>query len=145
MLDDVERRRFLVQPAREHPLPAPVGALDVQLDESAGQRLTFPRGGGLAGAQAHDDILDPHRLAGPKRQVADDSVALVQQPEHGDSLRHRGDSGLLARGLGDVGGHRPPGRLALGVPVAIAAAGAERHNDRRGNAGPHAQSGVQGW
>jgi len=142
MLDDVERRRFLVEPAREHPLQAPVGSIDIKLHERSGQRLALPRGGRLARAQAHHHILDPHRLARPERDVADDPVALVEQAEHGDTLRHRRHPGLVARGLGDGGGHRPAGRLPPGI--AVAAAGAERQHDQRGDRRPHGQSGVQG-
>ena len=64
VLDHVERRRFLVQPAREHPPPALVAALDVDLDEAAGQPLILPRRGLFAGAQADDDIAPLGRLAG---------------------------------------------------------------------------------
>jgi len=140
MLDDVERRRFLVKPAREHPLPAAVGALDVELDESAGQNLALPWGGGLAGAKPDDDIPDPDRLAGPQRNVADDSVALVEQPEHGDSLRHRSHPRLRARRLGDFRRLDPPARLALRILAALAAAAAERQHDRRGQCSAHAWS-----
>ena len=42
VLDDVERRRFLVEPAREHPAPAFVRPLHVELDERAGQLLILP-------------------------------------------------------------------------------------------------------
>ena len=52
VLDDVERRRFLVEPAGEDPLPVPVGPLHIELDEGAGQLLRLPRRGRLAGAQA---------------------------------------------------------------------------------------------
>jgi hypothetical protein len=143
MLDDVERRRFLVQPAREDPLPLAVGAFDVDLDEGACQRLVLPRRGGLAGAQPDDDVLDPHRLAGPQRDVADDPVALVQQAEDGDPLRHRRHPCLPAGGLRGVDGHRTPGRLALRILAALAAA--ERQQDRCHYDRAHAQSGVQGW
>jgi hypothetical protein len=144
VLDDVERRRFLVQPAREHSAPAPVGALDIELDECAGQRLAFPRRGRLAGPQADDDVLDPHRLAGLQGDVADDAVALVQQPEHGDPLRHRRDP-RLAPGRGrDAGRHRLAVRFLLGRLVAAAAGGAERQQHQWSKGGAHAQSGIQG-
>jgi hypothetical protein len=89
MLDDVERRRFLVHPAREDALILAVGALHVELDERAGQRLGLPRRALFAGAKPNDGVLDPHRLPGFQNQVADDSIALVEEAKHGDALRHR--------------------------------------------------------
>ena len=70
VLDDVERRAFLVQPARERPPPVLVDAAHVDLHERAGQLLLLPRRGLLAGAQPHDDVADPRRLAGLQRHVA---------------------------------------------------------------------------
>jgi hypothetical protein len=89
VLDDVQRRRFLVEPAREHPAPALVGAQHVDLDEGAGQFLLFPRRGRLARPQPNDHILPPRRLAGVERDRLDDAVALVEDPEHRHALRHR--------------------------------------------------------
>jgi len=79
VLDDVERRRFLVDPAREYPPPAAVGLLHVQLDERPGQPLILPRRTGFAGAQADDRVLDLERLARLQGQIADDAVALVEK------------------------------------------------------------------
>jgi hypothetical protein len=65
MLDDVEARRFLVEPAGKDPaegLRARIAHVD--LDECAGQLLHLPRRGRLAGTQAHDDDAGAHRLAG---------------------------------------------------------------------------------
>jgi hypothetical protein len=78
VLDDVERRRFLVEPAREGALPLAVGPLDIELHERPGQLLELPRRRRLACAQAHDRVFDAHRLAGAHGEVADDPVALVQ-------------------------------------------------------------------
>jgi hypothetical protein len=89
MLDDVERRRLLPQPAREDAAPKALRIGDVDLDESPGQLLRLPRRGGLAGAQADDDIVDPHRLAGFELDIARLARAFVEKPEHGDTLRHR--------------------------------------------------------
>lgn len=89
VLDDVERRRFLVEPTREDPPPARVAPFDVELDERAGQRLGLPGCAGLAGAQPHDDVADAQRLARFHRQVSLEPVALVEQPDHRDALRHR--------------------------------------------------------
>jgi hypothetical protein len=97
VLDDVERRRFLVQPARENPVEAPVALAHVDLNEGAGQFLLFPRGGRLACLEPHDHVLPARRLAGVESDVLDDAVALVEHAEHRDPVRHRRDVGL-ARG-----------------------------------------------
>jgi hypothetical protein len=144
VLDDVERRRFLVKPAREDPPPAAVGSLDVDLDKRSRQHFAFPRGGGFAGAQRDVDVLDPPRLARPQGNVADDSVALVEQPEHGDALLHRGHSDLPSGRQSGVGLRNPPGRLILRFLAAVAAAGGERQHNGRSQSRSHAQSGVQG-
>jgi hypothetical protein len=114
MLDHVERRRLLVQPARKHPVPALVRLLHVDLDERPGQLFRFPRRGRLAGPQAHDHVFPPDRLAGAQRDVLDDPVALVEEAEDGDALRHRRHSRLrLRRRL--IGGRK------RGVARAVAA------------------------
>jgi hypothetical protein len=144
VLDDVERRRFLVQPARKHPLPAPVGQLDVELDERPGQHFILPRRGRLAGAQPHDDVLEAHRLAGPQRQVADDPIALVEQAEDRDALGHRRDARLGAgRRCGGRGGPLSR-RLPLGLAAAVAAGGAQADGNQQSRSATHAQSGVHG-
>ncbi len=79
MLDDVERRAFLVQPARKDPLPVAIGPAHVELDEGAGQPLGFPRRGGVAGAKPDQRVLGADRLARLEREIADDAVALVEQ------------------------------------------------------------------
>jgi hypothetical protein len=88
VLDDVQRRRFLVQPAREDPCPFAVGALDVDLDEGAGQLFRFPRRGRFARTKPHGDVLPTRRLARVERDVADDPVAFVEDGEDGDPLGH---------------------------------------------------------
>jgi hypothetical protein len=145
VLDDVERRRLLIDPARKGALPLLVGPLHVQLNEGAGQRLRFPRRRLLAGAKPHDRILDPHRLARLQHQVADDAIALVEEAEDRDPLRHR----RHARHR-DVGGrlvhrHRPAGGVVhLGRLLASSAARDEQRDDGWKKDQPHAQSGVQG-
>jgi hypothetical protein len=150
MLDDVERRRFLVQPAGEDALPALLGVAHVELDEGAGQRLDFPRRAGLAGAQPDDDVAHPHRLAGLQAEVARQAVALVEQAQHRDPLRHR-------RRPGGQGGHRlgnvDRARLAriLGVggfafPAGLLSAGPDQNGESDEGAGAaraHASSGAQ--
>jgi hypothetical protein len=142
MLDRVERRGFLIEPARKDPPPAVVRLAHVELDERAGQRFFFPRRARLAGAQAHDGILDPDRLARPKRQVADDAVALVEQADDGDPLGHRGNPFLPGDGRPR---HIDGDRLAFLRLVRFAATGkqCQRHQADRGAA--HDYSGIQGW
>jgi hypothetical protein len=95
MLDHVERRRFLVQPPREDAVPFAVRLLHVDLHERARQFLFFPRRGGLARTQAHQQVLPADRLAGMKRDVLGDAVALVEDAEDRDALRHGRDAGLV--------------------------------------------------
>jgi hypothetical protein len=147
VLDDVERRRFLVEPSRKDPLPAPLRVADVELDEGSGQGLHLPGRGRLAGAKPDDRIAHPNRLARLERDRAGDAVALVEEPEHGDPLRHR--SGARSHGgdgLRDVDGPRLADRLPvaptglLGAPVAAGerGQGEESGAERK----PHAWSGV---
>jgi len=89
MLDGVERRAFLVQPAREYPPPTAIALFDVQLDEGASQPLILPRRARLARAQPDHRVAHADRLPRTKREVADDAVALVEQPQHRDPFGHR--------------------------------------------------------
>jgi hypothetical protein len=59
MLDDIQRRRFLVEPAGKGALPFFVWPPDIELDEGAGELLRFPRRGRFAGAQTNDHVLPP--------------------------------------------------------------------------------------
>jgi hypothetical protein len=146
VLDDVERRRFLVEPARKHPLPAPVGKLDVELHEGTRQGLVLPRCGGFAGSQADHRVADAHRLARPQRDVANDPVALVEQAQDGDPLRHRRYAGLGAcRGSVGRGGGSLARRLALGLPLAVAPRRTQREQAKENEPAAHAQSGIHGW
>jgi hypothetical protein len=141
VLDDVERRRFLVEPAREDPPVAPVVPPHVQLDERAGQLLALPRRRGLAGAKPNDGVFNPDRLARPHPQVAHDPVALVEQPDHGHALRHRRHPGLCAGQDLLVG---LLGRLLLLIAFVAPAAGKQRRQHQCGSNGPpHVYSGVQ--
>jgi hypothetical protein len=150
VLDDVERRRLLVEPAGEDPPELAVRAAHVELDEGTGQLLDFPGGGRLAGAQPHDHVADPDRLARPQRQVALEPVALVQQADHGDALRHRRRArSQLGDGLGHV--DRLVLDLGLALPVRIVRAsrraGGQRERRReaqhKGETPHRDQSGVQ--
>jgi hypothetical protein len=138
VLDDIQRRRFLVEPAGEDAAELAVRPAHVQLDERAGQLLGLPRGSGLAVAQPHDHIADADGLAGPQRQIALDAVALVEQAEHRDPFRHGRRAGReLRHRLGHVD------RLVLDRRVILAAAlvgtpgraGGEREQRREASAG----------
>jgi hypothetical protein len=93
MLDDVQRRSLLVQPAGKDALPPALRIADVELDEGAGQGLHLPGRGRLAGSKPDDRIADPNRLAGLEGDRAGDAVALVQKSDHRDPLGHRGGPG----------------------------------------------------
>jgi hypothetical protein len=123
MLDDVERRAFLVQPARKHALPRAAWLLYVELDEGTGEPLILPRRGRVARAQADHRVAEANRLAGFQRDVADDAVALVEQPEHRDPLGHRRDPRDRLDRARRVDRHRigAIGRLAGVTRAAIAA------------------------
>jgi hypothetical protein len=147
MFDDVEGRRFLVEPAGKDALPASLRVSDVELDERAGQLLHLPCRGRLARPQSHDRVADPDRLARLQRQLARDAVALVEQAEDGDALGHRSrprrDGG---DGLRNIDRLRLSRRLRVRRLLARAAAAARReHQGEEGDAGPevHAWSGVQ--
>jgi hypothetical protein len=88
VLDHVERRRFFVEPAGKNPVPALVRLLDVDLHEGAGELFLFPRRRRFAGAKAHDHVLPADRLARMERDVLDDAVALVEDAQHSNALRH---------------------------------------------------------
>ncbi|GAA4221749.1 hypothetical protein GCM10022253_28520 [Sphingomonas endophytica] len=112
----------------------------VELDEGAGQLLRLPGGGLLAGAQPHDHVADPPRLPGAERQFAADAVALVEQPQHRDALRHRRgariDGRLLRVVTHLVGGGR---RGDVGQRVGDRLAHDRRLGRRRARAGAQVQ------
>jgi len=100
----------------------PVAAAHVELDEGAGQLVLLPRRGMFAGTQPHDRIADAHRLPRLQRQVAADAVALVEQADDGDALRHRRAAGRQD----DVGRRHRFDRLGRGR---IAGGQVLRHDD----------------
>jgi hypothetical protein len=71
--------------------------LDIKLDESPCELFAFPRSRRLAGAQPNDRIVQSDRLARLHPNIARDAVALVENAENGDAIRHRSDPGLLPR------------------------------------------------
>jgi hypothetical protein len=140
VLDDVERRRFLVEPAREDTVPFAVGLLHVDLHEGAGQLLLFPRRRRLARAQPDQQVLPSHRLPGVKRDVLGDSVALVEDAEHRDALRHRRDAGLVRRRRrGGI-----PRRLSRLLLLFATASRERQRKQNRSTRRSHAYSGIQG-
>jgi hypothetical protein len=138
VLDDVQRRRFLVEPAGEDAAPFLVSSLHIDLDEGAGQLFRLPRRRRFAGAQTHGDILPPRRLAGMKRDVADDSVALVEDGKHGDALRHRRHARLVR-----VDRRTLASRFILLLGAALACRERAGGQQCRGDE-THVYSGIQG-
>jgi hypothetical protein len=116
VLDNVQRRRLLVEPSREDAPELPVEAPHVELDEGAGQLLDLPGRSRLAGAKPHDHVVaDPQRLARLQRQLARDAVALVEEAENRHPLRHRsGPRRFGGDRLRDVD------RLRLGLALGLA-------------------------
>jgi hypothetical protein len=124
-------------------VPAPVGLEHVELQECAGQLLILPRGGRFACPEPDDRVVHPHRLARLHLDVANDPVALVEKPDHGHPLAHRGDVGMLAGASPALG---KLDAIALVLVVALASRREQQHHQRAGNGGAsHAQSGVQAW
>jgi hypothetical protein len=95
VFDDIGRRIFLEQPARENRTPAfcirRAGRpfVDEQLHERALVGVSFPRRGFLAGAQADDDFAEADGFARFQLDIAGLAVALVQEAEHSNAFRHR--------------------------------------------------------
>ena len=118
-----------------------VGPLHVHLHEGSGQLFGFPRSGRLAGPKTHGDVVDPHRLPGFQSQVPNDAVALVEQAEDRDALRHRSYAGKIPRSPRNVDGNR---FIALDlVALAIAARRSGEQHQRKDGPGPdHAWSGF---
>jgi len=119
----------------------------VELDEGSGQPLDLPGRARLAGAEAHDDVADAHRLAGLQRQIARQAVPLVEQADDGDPLGHRRGAGLeLSHHLRDIDRLRLRFGLGLGLgprnSAAVAGCGGK---GGRKDAEPHPYSGVQAW
>jgi hypothetical protein len=141
MLDRVERWRFLVEPAGKNPAPVLVRSLNVDLDERARQFLFFPRRGRFAGAQANDQVPPPRRLPGMQRDILHDAVALVEDAEHRDALRHRRRPALPGRGRRHV---LARGRRIFLLMAATAARSQRERNQQRCSSSFHAYSGIQG-
>ncbi|KTE29311.1 hypothetical protein ATE62_21090 [Sphingopyxis sp. HIX] len=138
MLDHVALGAFAKDPARKDAVPLVVALiLYRQLDEGAGLGRIFPRRGRLAGAQPHDRTADARAVAGLHLEIADQPVALVEQADDGDALRHRG----RALDAADLGGHtlglgdRLDGGAAIALGRAAVAAGERRRGEQRDQRG----------
>ena len=144
MLDDIERRGFLVQPPRKNALPVAAGLFDVELDESAGEAFVFPWGGRVACAQADHGVAQADRLPGLQGQVADDAVALVEQADHRDALGHRGHARHRFDRARRIDRHRigAIGRLASVAGVTLAARDERQQQAQRNKAGTRNYSGF---
>jgi hypothetical protein len=139
VLDDVQRRRFLVEPSGKDALPLLIRLKHVDLHERSGELLLLPRCRGFAGAQVDEHVLPPHRLARVQCDVLDDAVALVEDSENRDALRHRRHAGLVGHRAGRIGRDI----RVLGLAGAIARSQSERERERNGEP-VHAYSGIQG-
>jgi hypothetical protein len=76
-----------------------------------------------------------------ERHVLDDSVALVEDAEHGDALRHRSHSALPRRGRLHLGHSRRGAVLLRRIPPAR---GERDRDQQRSEKRPHAYSGIHG-
>jgi hypothetical protein len=132
MLDDVERRRLLEQPAGKHLAPVRAGRiLDDHLHERTGQLVGFPVGSRFAGFQFDDEIADADALTGFQLHVARQAVALVEDAERRDALGHRRIALLRLDQRFDLGiGFRR--RIGRGGQITDHRRG-DRHTDRRKN------------
>ncbi|HVM37962.1 MAG TPA: hypothetical protein VM265_06215 [Sphingomicrobium sp.] len=113
--------------------------------------LELPRRGGFAGAQPHHRVLDADRLARAHGKIANDAIALVEQPDHRDPLRHRRRSRLFGRGCRRRRARhrallRRGARLGNRITAiaAVAGGGGKRRSQRADQPCAHVQSGVQG-
>lgn len=145
MLHHVDRGRILEQPAGKHRPPCQwaigIGALfDIDLDEGAGFRRPLPGQGPLASGQAHHDIADTAGFAGLQDNVLGDIVALVEQPQRGDTVLDRCTIFTLDRRGGCLAGDGL-GNLGCGrVRIAAAVAGGQQQDQTGREQAPHGQA-----
>jgi hypothetical protein len=120
--------------------------LHIDLNEGAGQLFLFPRRRRLARPQPHHDVFPADRLAGVKHHVLNESIALVEDCDHRNPLRHW-------RHPGRTFAERPGGMgltcRCRAISVARPAAAGKRDRGRGGKqdraAELHCYSGIQGW
>jgi uncharacterized membrane protein YfbV (UPF0208 family) len=91
VLDDVERGRFLEQPAGKHRAPGELrvsrrALFDKHLHKGPGLGRIFPRQRALAGVYLDHDIAKAARFAAFHHQILAEVVALVQQADGGDAI-----------------------------------------------------------
>jgi hypothetical protein len=152
VLNDVERGRFLDQPAREHLTPSERlirtrALFDEHLHERPGLKRLLPRLGSLTTRQLDDDIADPARFAGLHHQILADIVALVEQADCRDPVLERRtelafDHAGLDRLRRDLFGNL--GRGGLRIALAFAPGEREQAQSCEGGGAQHLQaSGVQ--
>jgi hypothetical protein len=118
-----------------------VGLLHVDLDKCTGQLLFFPRRGCFAGAQPHDHVFPPRRLTGVERNILNDAIALVEDADDRDALRHRRNAALSMSSRRNLPNTRH-GRVPL-LSALVARGKCEQGQERCGIAF-HAYSGIQG-
>lgn len=137
MLDDVALGPFLEQPARKGPPPFLVIAQHIELDERPGFGRFLPWRRGFTGAQADNGVADAQRLARLHRQVAGDTVALVEDAQHRHPLRHRrsGQGSALPAIGGKTGIALHLDRPLVGLRIGrrqVAVAGRKQQQGRQG-------------
>ena len=141
MLDDVERRGFLVQPSGEDAVPPLVGLLHIYLNERTRQLLWLPGSRCFTCPKPDDHVLPASRLAGVQRDILDDAVTLVENAKHRHALRHWRHPSLAVSRRGGLARGRKGRVLLLGA----LAAGDKRKRDQQRNCGlSHAYSGIEG-
>ena len=141
MLNNVERGRLFIEPAGKYAVPMLVGLLDVELNERAGQLFFLPRRRRFASTQTNDDVLPANRLAGMKSNVLNDSIALVEDAEHGDPLRHWRYAALPVCSRTDL---VRPRRSSVLLAIALAARDKRKRGEQGCRCQSHAYSGIQG-
>ena len=120
-----------------------IGPLNVDLDEGSRQLFFFPRRGRFAGAKADDHIIPSRRLARMERDVADNSIALVEDPEDRDALRHR-SHGLALRKRASFRSRNAIGDLIGLIAAAIAGRKRDQRARQQDARADHPYSGIQG-
>jgi hypothetical protein len=117
-----------------------VGLLHVHLHEGAGQLLLFPGRRCLAGAKPNDDVLPAHGLTGVQGYVLNDPVALVEDPQNRDALRHRRHTALSVSRRRDP----LPRQWSIRQFASLATRGERERDEQRCGDPAHAYSGIHG-
>ena len=143
MLDQIDRRRVLEQPAREgfHPDKRlrGIGALfNEHLNESANLGRIFPRQRFLAGRQLDKHIADAPRFAAFQHNVLFNIVAFVEQSEPCHAVFHRGaELAFHRRAAACAGGNADRNLGGLGfdhfVSLPVASSQSSRADSQKGD------------